>query len=226
MGDSIISLLDHRIFEQQFLHHDTVESIQGNWFDHSCKVKYLSTKEVVCHVDIDGYNSQYGTPVDPSGKYILIGHWDYHDGLCCYDIHSDTLMWRKKLSKIRAIFTEKDYVIVTQASTAIHKLDLKTGEILGEIKSSSIENAHRIDCSHILVSWIKGKIGIIDIDTLEICKLYPQKVINPNDCLLQYTLNAYYENGQLILDGFEMYPNRIYQENAERIYFKRILPMK
>ena len=165
-------------------------------------------------INFDWYNSQYGTPISADGSKLFIGSWEkaldgVKRGLRAYDIESDSLLWRLNEGKIRNIFVYSDYLIATQADASVLKVDINSGEVLGQVRSRAIEHAFDLGSPYILVDSIGSKLGVVDVEKMEVVKkydIYKSKILNPSSCRSLVIQDAQLQDNILTVSGFEGCP--------------------
>ena len=159
-----------------------------------------------------GYNSQYGIPISEDGSKLFVGHWEKtldgsKRGLEAYDTESGALLWRLHEGKIREIFVYSTYLIALQAGGAVFKAGIDSGEVLGQIKSGTIEQQFELDSPYTLVNAIKGKLSVLDTEKMAVLKTYSPKTVNPSNCLSALIQNVSLQDDVLTISGIEEYPD-------------------
>ena len=170
-----------------------------------CTVYYYHEPPRTLSIECTIYNRLLGYPVTEDGKTIFVSSWE--NGLTAYDITNNNILWRFKTTRIKKVTVYSDYVVAVKFGAAILKLDLYTGEVLDQMKSSTIEISWELQSPYILVDTFRGKLSIIDTKKMSVAKAYKEKTINPNNCcsLLIQKVNA--NNNALIISGLEEYPH-------------------
>lgn len=183
---------------------------------------YFRNETVVRHfVNCEAvYQAQFGLPISLDGKYLFISSWEH--GLTAFDTLSGELRWQHKKSKIKSVFPYSNFVVACQYGIGLIKIDIDTGAVLQEIKSGTLEKCYDLDSKHLLLDRWRGKLSVIDGEAMEIVKTYPEKIYNPNDCWSLVITNAYLENGEIIIEGFENYANHNLQESNQRTFCRVI----
>ena len=175
------------------------------------------------------YSGQYGMPVSEDGSKIFVGFWEkaYEGekrGLQAYDIESDSLLWRLNEGKIRNLFVYSDYLIATQADASVLKVDINTGEILGQVRSGAIERSFDLGYPYIMVDSIGNKLGVVDVEKMEVVKKYDKyrsKILNPSNCRSLVIQSAQLQDNILTVSGFEGSPPGRYDLDDEP--FSRVI---
>ena len=162
-----------------------------------------------------GYNSQYGMPISEDGSKLFVGHWKRSrgktkNGLQAYDIESDSLLWWLDEGKIRQIFVYSDYLVALQVDGYVFKVCIHTGEVLSQLKSGTLENMFELDSPYVFVDSIKGKLSVIDTETMSIIKDYGKphqsEIMNPRNCRSLVVNNAVLQDNILTIMGWDANP--------------------
>jgi len=178
-----------------------------------------------------GYNSQYGIPVSADGSKLFVGHWrksrgKVKNGLQAYDVESDSLLWWLNEGKIREIFVYSNYLVALQANGAIFKVDIDSGDVLGQIKSGTIESQFELDSPYILVDSIRDQLSVVDTEKMEVVKtygsIYKSKTINPSNCYSIVIREVVLQDDVLTISGFEGCPDGDYS-SLENTDFTRVI---
>ncbi len=155
---------------------------------------------------------RYGLCFSGDGKILFTGDW--RKGLFAIDAHSGETVWHYRPARIREIIVFPGYLIALRHGCSLVKLDLHTGELLGEISGRSLKGCWRLDGRHVLLDSKGGRLCAVDTENLKTVKTYrisgAGSAINPRDCLSLVIRKAWLEAGKLLLSGFEEYPNRDY----------------
>lgn len=204
-----------------------VHDIQEVRFDNDgfCQIisktnKVLSEFQTVCSPP---YNHQYGVPISNDGKFIFIGNWE--KGLFCYSVYNGNLVWKQKPGKVRNIITTSDMLLVEVCDKGIQKRAVDTGDLISEIKMKNIQFLHAISENEIFTGYIKNKYFIYEIPSLYEKYSISEAVLNPNKCFSFNILKSIKENGNLLIAGWEQYPNMNYQINGIT-NFERTIELK
>ena len=154
----------------------------------------------------------YGLHFSDDGKIMFTGDW--RKGLFAIDPHNGETIWHYRPPRIRAIFAFPGYLIALRDGRSVIKLDVRTGELLGEITGRSLVSCWLLDGRHVLLDSKGGKLCVVDTESMETVKRYGisgmHSSVNPNNCLSLVIRDARLEEGKLIICGFEEYPNRDY----------------
>ena len=154
----------------------------------------------------------YGLCFSEDGKILYTGDW--YKGLYAIDSRSGETLWRYRPAKIRGIYVFPGYLLALRRLSSLVKLDLHTGELLGEFTGRSLEHCWLLDERHVLLDSKNGRLCAVDTETLKTVKTYrisgAGSAINPRDCLSLVIRKAWLEKGKLLISGFEEYPGRDY----------------
>lgn len=152
----------------------------------------------------------YGLCFSEDGKILYTGDW--YKGLYAIDSRSGETLWHYRPAKIRGIYVFPGYLLALRYGSSLVKLDLHTGELLGELTGRSLEHCWRLDGGHVLLDSRNGRLCAVDTETLETVKTYrisgAGSLVNPRDCLALAIRKAWLEAGKLYISGFEKYPGR------------------
>lgn len=182
-----------------------LEKIKCN-YKGTCTVYFYDRSPLELNIGCSFYNSQYGIPVSDDGKKLFVGSWE--TGLCAYDIPSGALLWKFKPGKIRNIFVYADYLIVLRAYTSVVKIDIETGEMLAEVRSSTLERVFDLGAPYIFADRLSGKYGVIDVEKMTVVKKYASKIVNPSECLSLIIGGVVLQDNAITVSGTEEYPQK------------------
>lgn len=186
------------------------------------KIAFQNGTEKEHTFDFDAtYLSQFDVPISSDGRLLFISNW--YNGLSAIDTKTGEQIWHYKATRIYTVFAFPTFILAEKMNKALIKFDIRTGEVMNEIKSGTIESLYYLADNEVLVDSIRGKLSVVDPATLCIIKSYSHKDTNPSDCLSQVIIDAKKVNGEIVLYGFEEYANRDYQDKI-KVNFQRILP--
>jgi len=210
----------------QTVENGIVERVSCKYNDF-CVVHFYDRPPKKLSVILNSYHSQYGIPVSNDGRKLFIGYWekrldDFKKGLQAYDIESGSMIWRVNEEKIRSIFVYSDYLVTVSASNSILKINIDSGEVLGQIKSTTIEIAYDLGFPYVAVDTISGKLSIIDVENMLVVKAYSKKTVNPSNCLSCVIQDVIRKDNMLTVIGFEDYPQMNYSSSDQKD-FNRII---
>ncbi len=173
-------------------------------FYHSgaCEIHFVNGETRTVNIGCKpAYNSQFGIPLSQSGELLFLGSWE--KGLSAFETRTGKLSWHYKATRIMKIMLFDSYLVCVQYGKQLLKLNQQTGEVLGALQSGTIERAFRLSDSLILADKVRGKLSLVEADTLGIQKIYSKKEINPLGCLSQIIREATLQDGHLTIAGFE-----------------------
>ncbi|MCC7572638.1 MAG: PQQ-like beta-propeller repeat protein [Candidatus Methanofastidiosum sp.] len=196
-------------------------------YDGICTVYFYDKPPKELNVGCSSYNSQYGIPVSVDGSKLFVGSWEKglggkEKGLLAYDIASGSLLWRLAEGKIRSIFVYSNYLIVLKAGASIMKLNIDSGVVLEQIKSSAIEHLFDLGFPYALVDAIAGKLSVVDVEEMLIVRKYGSQIVNPSNCLSVLIQDAALHGEALTIYGVEDYPDKNYQLSGPQ-KFERVI---
>ena len=197
-----IELIDHGFI--QYLNHEHIEKVLCKNYE-GCTVYYYNEPPKFLPVECTVYNDTLGFPVSEDGTMLFTTSWE--NGLTAYCIADGSVVWRYKRTRMKDIFTYPSYVIASRYGKSIIKYDLNTGEILAEMNSSTITKAWELPSPYILVEMIRGKLSVVNTETMTVVKAYKENTINPNHCLAQIILGYQLKDNVLSIYGFEEHPH-------------------
>ena len=197
IGNGFTSVIDNGVVDRITCHYGA-----------SCVAYFFDRPPQKLNLHLSPYNAQYGTPVSDDGQMLFISSWE--EGIVAYSILSNSVCWTLKCKRITSIVVGSSYLVALKKGEMIIKIDINTGRILSEIKSSTIERLFELNNDLILVAAVRGKLSVIDTGTMRIVKQYSKKVVNPANCLSLTIQKATLQNGTLTVYGFEEYPNGDY----------------
>ena len=185
------------------------------WFRDGRIVKHCLNCEAV-------YQGQFGIPVSLDGRLLFLSSWE--TGLTAYDTVSGELLWRYKRSRICKVFPYEEFVLAHRYGMGLVKLEITTGTVLQEIKSGTVERCFYLDGKHLLLDRWRGKLTVLDGETMKAVKTYSEKAYNPDDCYSLVITSAYLQEGALVVEGFENYANRNMSLSNQHIFCRIIDP--
>ena len=203
-----IELIDHGFI--QYLNHEHIEKVLCKNYE-GCTVYYYNKPPKFLPVECTVYNDTLGFPVSEDGTMLFTTSWE--NGLTAYYIADGSVVWRYKRTRMKDIFTYPSYVIASRYGKSIIKYDLNTGEILAEMNSSTITKAWELPSPYILVEMIRGKLSVVNTETMTVVKAYKENTINPNHCLSLLIQGCQLKDNALWIYGIERYAN--YDDTAE-----------
>ena len=181
-------------------------------------------------IDFDTlHGSSYGMPISNDGKKLFVGSWykvedGVKKGLRAYDTETGALLWRLNEGKIRHIFVYDDYLIVLQAYSAVLKVDINSGEVLGRLKSRDAEKIFDLGTpSFILLDLNASRLRVVDTEKMQIVKKYSPSITDPSNCVFSFE-RAELRDNTLIVSGFEQPPDMDFEPDDPRgIPFERVI---
>ena len=176
------------------------------------------------------YNSQYGIPVSNNGKTLFVGSWDrtvdgVKKGLVAHDIESDSVLWRFHQGRIRQVFVYDNYIVALKAESAILKFNIDNGEILGQVKATTIEDILSTGTKYVITQkgMSTGQLNVIDTERMVIVKKYSSKTTDPYGYLACID-GALLQGNTLTISGWEKPPNWSYApEHIRGFPFERVI---
>ena len=181
-----------------------------SYYDKTCVIHYTDgsqrTIELTGKDVVDVYNSQFGVPVSDDGSKLFLSSWE--NGLAAFDTGTNAVLWRYKRSRITKVFIFPDYLVTKRRYESILKFDIDTGELLGMVKSGTLERMFHLVGQYVLVDSYRGKLSIIDTENMTVVKQFPQKLINPFECLSFVIREAEFKENKVIIRGFEGMPRK------------------
>lgn len=175
--------------------------------DHACEISYTDGTGKLLRIPCDPvYLSQYGLPISEDGELLFISSWE--DGLTALRTEDGTVVWHHPGGKMTRVFVFLQFVVAVRNGKAIMKFDLATGQVLEEIKSTTIERAFYLRDDYLLVDTVKGRLSVLAVRPLCVVKRYQKQAVNPNGCLSLVIRNAFLRDNTLWIAGFEECPNK------------------
>lgn len=209
---------------RQTVNNDWIDQMYFRSNEQTCTLLYkdghsVTVKIAFCSV----YSYNYGMPPSMDGKYLYVGNWDWKDGLVAYHIPSGEVAWRLKKGGIRDIFVFSEFIVVRSHDKGLLKVDAKTGTLLKEMKGS-FRSSFMLDNQQIIAFQEgSGRGKVFDMEHETIVKIYPPKIVNPNNCLSIWVESIRLENNILAISGRERHTNGQINEKQEMIPFDRII---
>lgn len=192
-------------------------------FDGTCSIYFKDGSTADHFVDCEAaYHEQFGIPVSPDGKLLFVSSWE--KGLTAFHTITGEKVWHFRSTKIGTVFAYPNFLIARRYGKALLKLDLRSGIVLQELKSGTLERIYRLDDNYLFVDRLRGKYCVLDAAAMEILKTYSPKTVNPSNCLSLCIREARLQDGQLHIRGFEEYPNRNRAVSQYTAFYRTIDP--
>lgn len=190
-------------------------------FDGNCVI-YLKDGSTRTHfVDCGvSYNKQFGIPISPDGMLLFVSSWE--KGLTAYHTLTGEKIWHFRSTRIGTVLAYSNFLLAHRYCSALLRLDLSTGTLIQETKSGTIECIQRLDERYVFIDRLRGKYCVIDAETEEIYKNYPNKTVNPRNCWSLCIRTLFLEDGQLYAEGFEGYPNKDYNNEQQEDFYRML----
>ena len=167
------------------------------------------------------YLSQFGAPISDDGRLLFISDWEH--GLSVFDTYTGEQCWHYKATRIGKVLVFPSFVLAEKLNERLIQFNIRTGEVMNQIKSGTIEELFYLTEKEVLVCSVRGKVSVIDAATLRIIKCYSNKETNPSDCLSQVIRDARLVDGEIVLYGFESCAHRNFNDRT-KVDFQRVLP--
>lgn len=170
-------------------------------YDGLCSVYFCDGRICTFATVASGYNSQYGIPVSLDGKTLFVSSWE--TGVHAYNIDTGKEIWHFKSTRIMSVYASEAYVVAVRYGEAVLKLDIADGAKVGELRSGTIEASYELDFLHILVNTYRGKLSVIDMDSLSVVRQYPDSLINPYKAISFMIREVFLDRNKLTIAGLE-----------------------
>ena len=175
------------------------------------------------------YNSQYGIPISNDGKKLFVGStYKVEDGvrkgLRAYDTETGEMIWRLNEGNIANIFVYDNYIVFLKAYASVFKVDINNGDILGQVKGSTVEQIFDLGNPYVLADAPVGNLKVIDTEKMLVVKKYTPKITNPLKCGSFRLGGAKLRDNSLTIFGYEYPPNAT--KNTDNMFgwpFERII---
>lgn len=167
------------------------------------------------------YLSQFGAPISDDGRLLFISDWER--GLSVFDTYTGEQRWHYKVTRIGKVLVFPSFVLAEKLNERLIQFNIRTGEVMNQIKSGTIEELFYLTEKEVLVCSVRGKVSVVDAATLRIIKCYSNKETNPSDCLSQVIRDARLVDGEIVLYGFESCAHRNFNDRT-KVDFQRVLP--
>lgn len=181
-----------------------------SYYDRTCVIHYTDgsqrTIEFTGKDVVDSYNAQFGVPVSDDGSKLFLSSWE--NGLAAFDTATNAVLWRYKRTRITNSVVYRSYLVAKRDCESILKFDIETGEVLAVAKSGTLERMFHLVGQYILVDTYRGKLSVIDTENMTVVKQFPQKLINPFECLSFVIREAEFKENKVIIRGFEGMPRK------------------
>lgn len=189
----------------------SVDHVRLEYDTGRCTIRFCDGSESSFARDWESYHVfTYGLSFTDDGSILFTGDWE--KGLYAVDPRSGETLWRYRPAKIRKIFVFPEYLLALRHGASVIKLDVRTGQLLGELTGRSLVGCWRLDGRHLLLDSKGGKLCVLDAETMAIVGTYRRSgaktLVDPNNCLSLVIRQAWLAEGRLMISGFEEYPNR------------------
>ena len=192
------------------------------YYTGNCRIKFQNGIEKEYTFCFDAvYLSQFGAPISDDGRLLFISDWEH--GLSVFDTDTGEQCWHYKATRIGKVLVFPSFVLAEKFNERLIQFDIRTGKVMNQIKSGTIEELFYLTEKEVLVCSVRGKVSLVDAATLHIIKCYSNKETNPSDCLSQVIRDARMVDGEIVLYGFESCSHRNFNDRT-KVDFQRALP--
>lgn len=190
-------------------------------YDGNCCIYFKDGTTRTHFVDCEVvYNSQFGIPLSLDGTKLYVSSWER--GLTAYNTITGEKLWQYKRTRIQNVFCYDSFLIAYRYGLALLQFDVNTGELLNGISSRSLEFVYGLDQNYLYVNKWKRKNCIVDAKTLCMVKSYPEKLVNPYECLGCTIRDAHLRDGKLFIEGFESCRYRNNNDSETKEFYRMI----
>ena len=218
IGTKVIELTNGKRLESD------VTEFHGN-----CTIYFYNKPPKQLKIDFSAmYHSGHAISVSEDGSKMFVVPWENvidgkRVGLWAYDIDTGTLLWSFPKGNVGSISVYDDDIVILGGGLAprmsIFKLDINTGEVLGELKSGTLETLFELSGSYLLANSFRGKLSVVDVESMSVVKnygsIFKSKVINPLNCYSVVVTEATVQDNILVISGFENHQNGVYDDNND-----------
>jgi hypothetical protein len=202
-------------YEDEVFSHIEWERTTGN-----LKLNFSNGSQTVVASKCSIYNSQYGIPISKEHMKLFVSSWE--QGLFCYDAITGDLVWQLKMPRITKVFIFSDYVITQKYGESILKVDIRTGEVINQLRGKSIECFFNVTGNLLFVGRINRAFCLLDADQFRVVKKYNEMLINPRQCLSLLIQSVAIKDHALTIEGLEQYSNKNFS-SKEQYRFTRLI---
>ncbi len=181
----------------QYLDNIAVEKIWSSYTDETQTFFFRDGRMVTVKTGCTSFNRQIGTPISSDGQKMFLNIWE--KGIICYDLMTMSVVWKLRKPHTMHIIVFDDYITVDKNGGYIIKIDMESGKIIDEIKSSTIIQHSRVSKNEVLAYYIKKTLAIIDTRDMSIVKLFEREYIPRGIGPYIRSASVRYENGELKL---------------------------
>ena len=146
------------------------------------------------------YAPQFGISVSYDGRFVFFQTWEC--GLFAIDAKTGDEIWKTKSRRgITDIYVNKDTLVCCQHEKALQLLNINTGEVIKEMKTTDW-GFNSIDKAHIICHIKANQWCLIDAEKLEVLETFSHRMFTDGhtDYVVQ-SINA--EDGKLHIRGFK-----------------------
>ena len=86
---------------------------------------------------------------------------------------------------------------------AVIKFDINDGRKIAELRSRTLEYLYDLSAPFVLANTFRGKLSVIDTETMTIAKQYSPKTVNPANALSLLINEVSLKRNKLTICGFE-----------------------
>ena len=204
---------------QEILNHPLIKRLDFN-YSGVCTVYYHNNTIRSIPFSSEVFQRAYGVFPSSDGTLLFKGSWE--DGVYAIRIEDGNIHWHFKTTRIKWVIPYDAYVIAIKSGASVLKLNINTGIVWDQIKSSTISRCFPLKESLLLIDAIRGRLSVIDTYSMRIIKAYSIFEVNPNNCLSCIIQKAEWKEGFIIISGLEEYPNHDFSKKKKKP-FTRIL---
>lgn len=185
---------------EEIIDSDVVQKIVST-YDGLCKIYFRDGKTKCVTTNCTAYNSQFGIPTSLDGQIMFVSSWE--NGLTAYNVDSNSKRWCYKSTRIRSVYVYQTYVVALKYGESIIKFDINNGKKLGELRSGTLEFLYELCAPFVLANTFRGKLSVINTETMSIEKIYQNQKINPSKAISFLIQKAAIERNKLVISGLE-----------------------
>ena len=192
--------------------------------DGRCRIVRSDGREVAAFQTVysRAFNSQYPPPLSADDSVLYVGTWER--GLYCYRASDGELLWRHGPGKVRNIFPVDGGVVTEMADRGLYRRAQASGELEQMVKMSGIEIARRLSPARLFAGPYRNRYFVFNLPTLKRIAVVSKSEVNPESCLSFIIRDVSEIDGQLVLRGFEEYPNGNSSLEGQRDFVRRVRP--
>ncbi|MDO5444132.1 MAG: PQQ-binding-like beta-propeller repeat protein [Eubacteriales bacterium] len=149
----------------------------------------------------NSYLQQFGVTVSYDGRFLFCQTWER--GLYALDARTGATVWKTRSKRgITSVFANRDTLICCQHNRALQLLDMNTGEVLKEVRTTAW-GFTAIDSKRIVCQVYEKKWCVIDAEALDILRTFSSNEFTDNHADYRVNFIQLINENTLQISGFQ-----------------------